>query len=169
MKKVLLSIAVLTCFLLIGNKTIAQDTPDKQDYKTAVGLKFGAYEDGVSVKYFATNDISYEGVLGFRDHGVVVTGLYEINQEAFNVPALKFYYGFGAHIGAEGKGDYQRLGNDEYYNNSHLLFGADGVLGLEYIIPQSPIAVSLDLNPRVEVATGPFFDIAPGLGLKYTF
>jgi hypothetical protein len=169
MKKVVLSLAVLLSFLLIGNKTFAQDTQDKQDYKTAVGLKFGAYEDGVSVKYFATNAISYEGVLGFRDHGIVVTGLYEINQEAFNVPALKFYYGFGAHLGAEGKGDYQRLGNDEYYNSSHLLFGADGVLGLEYIIPQSPIAVSLDLNPRVEVATGPFFDIAPGLGLKYTF
>jgi hypothetical protein len=37
------------------------------------------------------------------------------------------------------------------------------------VIPNSPIAVSLDLNPRLEIATGPFFDIAPGLGIKYTF
>jgi hypothetical protein len=169
MKKVVFSVAVLFSFMLIANRSLAQNSQDSQDYKTAVGLKFGAYEDGISVKYFASPDISYEGILGFRNHGVVVTGLYEINQEAFNVPALKFYYGFGAHIGAEGKGDYQRLGNDEYYNSSHLLLGADGVLGLEYVIPQSPIAVSLDLNPRVEVATGPFFDIAPGLGIKYVF
>jgi hypothetical protein len=42
-------------------------------------------------------------------------------------------------------------------------------LGLEYKIPTAPIAISLDLNPRAELATGPFFDIAPGLGLKYTF
>ena len=169
MKKVLFSVAVLFSFMLIANRSLAQNSQDSQDYKTAVGLKFGAYEDGISVKYFASPDISYEGVLGFRDHGVVVTGLYEINQEAFNVPALKFYYGFGAHIGAEGKGDYQRLGNDEYYNSSHILLGADGVLGLEYVIPKSPIAVSLDLNPRIELATGPFFDIAPGLGIKYIF
>jgi hypothetical protein len=169
MKKLVLSVAILFSFMLIANRSLAQNSQDSQDYKTAVGLKFGAYEDGISVKYFASPDISYEGVLGFRDHGVVVTGLYEINQEAFNVPALKFYYGFGAHIGAEGKGDYQRLGNAEYYNSSHILLGADGVLGLEYVIPNSPIAVSLDLNPRIELATGPFFDIAPGLGVKYTF
>ena len=169
MKKVLFSVAVLFSFMLIANRTLAQNSQDSQDYKTAVGLKFGAYEDGISVKYFASPDISYEGILGIRDHGVVVTGLYEINQEAFNVPALKFYYGFGAHIGAEGKGDYQRFGNDQYYNSSHILLGADGVLGLEYVIPKSPIAVSLDLNPRIELATGPFFDIAPGLGIKYIF
>lgn len=169
MKKVLFSVAVLFSFMLIANRSLAQNSQYSQDYKTAVGLKFGAYEDGISVKYFASPDISYEGILGFRNHGVVVTGLYEINQEAFNVPALKFYYGFGAHIGAEGKGDYQRFGSDEYYNSSHILLGADGVLGLEYVIPKSPIAVSLDLNPRIELATGPFFDIAPGLGIKYTF
>jgi len=169
MKPLLLSVAVLFSFILIANRSLAQNSQYSQDYKTAVGLKFGAYEDGLSVKYFASPGISYEGILGFRDHGVVVTGLYEINQEAFNVPALKFYYGFGAHIGAEGKGNYQRFGNDEYYDHSHILLGADGVLGLEYVIPQSPIAVSLDLNPRIELATGPFFDIAPGLGIKYVF
>jgi len=168
MKQVLFSLAVIFSFMLIATRSQAQ-AQDSQDYKTAVGLKFGAYEDGISVKYFATPSISYEGVLGFRDHGVVITGLYEINQQAFSVQGLNFYYGFGAHIGAEGKGDYQRFGNDEYYNSSHLLLGADGVLGLEYVIPKAPIAISLDLNPRVELATGPFFDIAPGLGIKYTF
>jgi hypothetical protein len=170
MKKVLLSLTVLTCLLIISNRSFAQQAQDGDSYKTAVGLKFGAYEDGVSVKWFATPSVSYEGLLGFRDHGVVVTGLYELNQEAFNVPALKFYYGFGAHIGAEGRGYYDRVdGGAEYYDNGHLLLGADGVIGLEYIIPKSPIAVSLDLNPRIELATGPFFDIGPGLGLKYTF
>jgi hypothetical protein len=169
MKKVILSVAVLFSFMLMANRSLAQNSQYSQDYKTAVGLKFGAYEDGIAVKYFASPDISYEGVLGFRNHGVVVTGLYEINQEAFDVPALKFYYGFGAHIGAEGRGDYQRLGNDQYYDSSHILLGVDGVLGLEYVIPKSPIAVSLDLNPRIELATGPFFDIAPGLGIKYVF
>lgn len=170
MKNIILSTACIVFFLLIGGAAKAQNTQSGTSYTTAVGLKFGGYEDGVSVKYFATSNVSYEGVLGFRDHGVVVTGLYELSQEAFNVPELKFYYGFGAHIGAEGKGDYDRFdGSNEYYDSGHLLLGIDGVIGLEYKIPQSPIAISLDLNPRIELASGPYFDLAPGLGLKYTF
>ena len=170
MKKELLSLTVFICFLMIASRSQAQQVQSADSYNTAVGIKFGAYEDGVSVKWFPTSNVSYEGVLGFRNHGVVVTGLYELNQEAFNVPELKFYYGFGAHIGGEGKGYYDRLGGDnEYYDTGHLLLGADGVIGLEYMIPKSPIALSLDLNPRVELATGPFFDIAPGFGVKYTF
>ncbi len=164
MKKLFIYSFILASFLLIGKRSNAQD------YKTAVGLKFGGYENGFSAKYFTTNDVALEGLLGFRSHGVVITGLYEIHQEAFGVKELKFYYGAGAHIGAIGSGLYRRFnGSDEYYNSSHILLGIDGVLGLEYLIPKSPIAVSLDLNPRAELATGPFFDIAPGLGLKYTF
>ena len=140
-----------------------------QDYKTAVGLKFGGFENGPSIKYFASPGVAWEGILGIRNHGVVITGLYEIHQQAFDVPKLKFYYGFGAHLGSVGKGYNKRFGSDEYYNDSQILLGADGVLGLEYTIPDAPIAVSLDLNPRAELATGPFFDIAPGLGIKYTF
>jgi len=170
MKKVLLTLFISASFLVMANRAKAQSSQTgATDYKTAVGLKFGAYEDGISIKYFPTSDVSYEGIIGFRSHGVVFTGLYELNQEAFNVPQLKFYYGFGAHIGAVGKGDYERFGNDEYYNSSHILLGADGVIGLEYVVPQSPIAFSLDLNPRIELASGPYFDLAPGLGLKYTF
>jgi hypothetical protein len=164
MKNLIIFSFILASFLLISNKSNAQD------YKTAVGLKFGGYENGFSVKYFTMNNVALEGILGFRDHGAVVTGLYEIHQEAFGLPELKFYYGAGAHIGAVGSGVYQRFnGDNETYNDAHILFGIDGVLGLEYIIPKSPIGISLDLNPRAELATGPFFDLAPGLGIKYTF
>jgi hypothetical protein len=164
MKKLILSFFIITSFLLISKRSSAQD------YKTAVGLKFGGYENGVSIKYFPLNDVALEGVLGFREHGLVATGLYELHQQAFGVHGLRFYYGAGAHIGAIGSGVYQRFnGDNETYNKGQLLLGVDGVLGLEYVIPKSPVAISLDLNPRLELATGPFADIAPGLGLKYTF
>ncbi|MCC8425092.1 hypothetical protein [Mucilaginibacter sp. UR6-11] len=141
-----------------------------QDYKAAAGLKFGGYENGISGKYFLDKSVALEGLLGFRQSGVVFTGLYEIHQEAFHVPELKFYYGFGAHIGSVGSGTYRTFnGDDRIYTKPQLLLGADGAIGLEYLIPNSPIAVSLDLNPRVELATGPFFDLAPGLGIKYIF
>jgi len=163
------SLAVL---LFLGIQSNAQSTAGENatSYNFAAGLKFGGYENGISGKYFMNDNTALEGVLGFRNSGLVVTGLYELNMEAFNVPELKFYYGFGAHIGAIGSGNYQRFnGGDEVYRNSQILLGLDGTIGLEYMIPQSPIAVSLDLNPRIELATGPFFDIAPGLGVKYFF
>ncbi|RYU90746.1 hypothetical protein EWM62_08870 [Mucilaginibacter terrigena] len=163
MKKFTFVAVLLTSFLLLANRSHAQD------YKTAVGIKFGGYENGPSIKYFMNSNTALEGILGIRNHGLVVTGLYEIHQPAFNTPKLKFYYGFGAHVGAVGSGIYKRFGDDNYYSDSRVLLGADAVLGLEYKLPDAPIAFSLDLNPRVELATGPFFDLAPGLGLKYTF
>ncbi|MBD1366923.1 hypothetical protein IDJ77_24140 [Mucilaginibacter sp. ZT4R22] len=163
MKKISFIAFILCSFLLIANRSQAQD------YKTAVGLKFGGYENGFSVKHFLDQGTALEGILGIRSHGAVLTGLYELHQPAFNTAGLKFYYGFGAHLGTIGKGNYRNFGNDQYYDSSHILLGADGVLGLEYKIAEAPIAVSLDLNPRLELATGPFFDLAPGLGLKYTF
>ncbi|RYZ95503.1 MAG: hypothetical protein EOP47_25715 [Sphingobacteriaceae bacterium] len=164
MKKALYLFVTSILFLFIA------DTASAQDYKTAVGLKLGGYENGISVKHFTNANTALEGILGFRNHGVVITGLYEIHQEAFKVEGLKFYYGFGAHIGSVGRGYYKRFGgDDELYTESKLLLGADGVLGLEYKIAEAPIAISLDLNPRVELARGPFFDLAPGLGIKYTF
>ena len=168
MKKTLYFLTILGSFLLITKNSNAQDY--KPNYQFAVGLKFGGYENGISGKYFMNNSTSLEGLIGFRSHGVVFTGLYELNQEAFGVEGFKFYYGFGAHIGSVGAGVYKRFnGTNEYYNSAQLLLGADGVIGLEYVIPRSPIAVSLDLNPRIELATGPYVDIAPGLGVKYTF
>lgn len=173
MKNLLHYSIILIAFLLFGTVAHAQSnnaSADATSYNFAAGLKFGGYENGISGKYFMTSDIALEGVLGFRNNGLVVTGLYEINMEAFNVPELKFYYGFGGHIGAIGSGTYQRFGGtNQVYRNNQILLGGDGVIGLEYMIPQSPIAVSLDLNPRIELATGPFFDIAPGLGVKYFF
>lgn len=141
-----------------------------QDYKTAIGAKFGGYENGVSIKYFTTADVAIEGVLGFRQHGVVVTGLFEGNLQAFNVPGLRFFYGAGAHVGGTGNGVYENFdGHKESYNQGHVLLGVDGVVGFEYIIPKTPIAISLDIDPRIELTVNPFFDVAPALGLKYTF
>ncbi len=187
MKKFTLAVILAVSGLLLGNRACAQtqnngNPPQNQGqaptgddgqavpYRIAAGLKFGGFENGISGKFFLNDRAAIEGVLGFRSHGLVVSGLYELHQTAFGVKELLFYYGAGAHLGGVGAGTYKRYNGDDYdYHTSSVLFGVDGVIGLEYIIPSSPIAVSLDLNPRVEIATGPFFDLAPGLGIKYVF
>lgn len=138
-----------------------------QDYKTAAGLKFGGYEVGPSIKWFYDENVALEGIVGFRNGGAVVTGLYEIHVPAFNVDKLKFFYGGGAHIGGVGRGSYN--GGRNVYDNRRILAGLDGTVGLEYLFPNSPIAISVSLDPRIEFATGPVFDLAPSLGLKYSF
>ncbi|MVN90339.1 hypothetical protein [Mucilaginibacter aquatilis] len=163
MKKTALLIAFIACIVL------SQQSAKAQSYKSAVGLKFGGYENGLSGKYFLNETNAIEGVLGIRKNGIVITGLYQFYQNAFDVAQLRWYYGAGAHIGGMGDGRYKRFGGDDEYYNGGILLGADAVLGLEYVIPESPIALSVDLNPRLELGRGPFFDLAPGLGIKYTF
>lgn len=147
---------------------VTVSTAKAQNYPWAVGIKFGAYEIGPSVKYFYHDNAALEGILGLRSGGAVLTGLWEQHMTAFNVEPLKFYYGFGGHIG--GGGDrYRRIIGDTYERKKGgMLLGADGVIGLEYKFDDAPFAVSLDLNPRIEFINGSFFDIAPGLGIKYT-
>jgi hypothetical protein len=163
MKKIFFNLVLLTV-LFCGSKAAFA-----QSYQTAAGLRF-SYESGASIKYFSSPNIALEGVLGFREKGVVFTGLFELHQSAFNVAELKFYYGVGGHIGGVGKGGY-RINRGDYrvYSNSSLLLGADAVIGLEYLIPDSPIAVSADLDPRIELIRGPLFNLAPSLGIKYAF
>lgn len=163
MKKLLFS------FLFLSATTLCFKSASAQTYQTAAGLRF-SYESGISLKYFTDPTVALEGVLGFRKKGVVFTGLWEKHQVAFNVPELKFYYGFGAHIGGVGKGGYSVYNGDyEVYRNPSVLFGADGVIGLEYMIPATPIAISADLDPRIEIFRGPLFNLAPSLGIKYAF
>ena len=168
MKKATYFLLLIGAFLFIGTDAKAQDY--KPNYQFALGLKFGGYENGISGKYFLDNTTSLEGLLGFRSHGAVFTGLYELNVPISNIQGFRFYYGFGAHIGAVGAGVYKRFwGDNRFYDSGQVLLGADGVVGVEYVIPNSPIAVSADLNPRLELTGGPFVDLAPGLGIKYTF
>lgn len=163
MKKIIFTLLFLSAILAYSKKSFAQS------YQTAAGLRF-SYEGGASLKYFTSPTIAIEGVLGFRDKGAVITGLFEIHQTAFNVAELKFYYGAGGHIGGVGKGGYRVYGGDyQVYTSSSPLLGVDGVIGLEYLIPDSPIAVSADLNPRIELFRGSLFNLYPGLGIKYIF
>ena len=91
MKKATYLLLVLVPFLLIGNRSKAQDFAGyKPNYQFAAGLKFGGYENGPSVKYFMNSTTSLEAVLGLRAHGLVVSGLYEINQKVFNVDGFRY-------------------------------------------------------------------------------
>ena len=159
MKKLILSALLLSCAYLVK----AQSHSTKgSDYETALGVKIwdGA---GITLKHFLTDRNAVEGIGYFYSHGFRLTGLYEIHGDITGASGLKWYVGPGAHLG---------FYNDKYYdaNQSHVVLGIDGVLGLDYKFNTAPINLSLDWQPSFEFASGLGFNGSwGGLGIRYTF
>lgn len=147
MKKVILLVALLA----ITTTTFAQD------YKWAVGARIGGATSGLAVKHKIAATTAIEGILSIPyDKGFVVTGLYEkvvpVIADGFN-----FYYGGGAHIGSWGDHDKFRL-------------GVDGVVGLEYKVPEIPFAFSVSYKPSLDIISDTQFHFEEfGLGIKFVF
>ncbi|MFC5283794.1 hypothetical protein [Pedobacter alpinus] len=140
------------------------------NYTTGAGVRIGGYENGLTLKHFINPSTALEGVIGFRRGAFVVTGFYEKHAVAFAEPSLNWFYGAGAHIGGiNGNSYYRGYGNDKYYVESGLILGADGIAGLEWTVPEIPLAVSIDLHPRLELARGPFLNMEFALSVRYTF
>jgi hypothetical protein len=155
MKRIVLIIMLVTGIAMLANG---------QDYKTGIGLRFGDGA-GLTVKHFVNSRGALEGFLFSKWHGFNVTGLYEIHDMAFDVDHLKWFYGFGAHIGFY-DGDYVNWGEPGYAYN---VFGVDGVVGLEYSFSEAPINLGLDLKPALNLVgyTGLWMEF--GLSARYIF
>jgi hypothetical protein len=132
-------------------------------YETAIGVKF--YPGALTIKHFTNDNTALEGLVNFWDHGFRLTGLYELHGDINGAPGLKWYVGPGAHIGWY-NGTYY---HDYYYGSGDVSFGFDGVLGLDYKISNAPIAVSIDIQPSLELLNHAYIDVWGGLGVKYTF
>ena len=126
-----------------------------QDYNWAVGVRGGGEMSGLSVKHKFNASSAIEGILSMPySSGFVVTGIYErhipVIDDGFN-----FYYGAGAHVGKW---------------RHRFALGADGIIGLEYILPTIPLGFSVDYKPVfniIEKTKFYFLDFA--LGVKVLF
>ena len=118
-------------------------TAFSQNYKHAIGLRAGgnAFEVMAWFGFYEASSFS-------------AAGLYEWTQPVINND-FNLYYGVGGHLGAAA---------------NKFAIGIDAIVGLEYKIPNAPIAFSLDYKPSVNFmnlnAYG-LFDLA--LGIKFTF
>lgn len=155
MRRLILMVFLATGIMMLTNA---------QDYKTGLGLRFGDGA-GLTVKHFISNRGAIEGFLFSKWHGFNITGLYEIHAQAFDVDNLKWFYGFGAHIGFY-NGDYVSWGEPGYGYN---VFGLDGIAGLEYSFTEAPISLGIDLKPALNLVgyTGLWMEF--GLSARYIF
>lgn len=143
-----------------------------QTYQTGIGLRAGE-TSGLTVKRFLNESTALEGIFGLWNHGLSITILYEKYVPAFKVNGLNWYFGGGGHLAVKNRHYYRYYDRGRYYyyqyNNTGL--GIDGIAGLEYKIPKTPLAINLEVKPYIEIISrGEIWSsIDPGFGIKLTF
>ncbi|MGV3508566.1 MAG: hypothetical protein ACO1N7_04690 [Sphingobacteriaceae bacterium] len=154
MKKIILPLFVTAVLLVSSLTTQAQ-------YKNALGVRLGdAY--GLTYKTFIQSNKALDFILNIRNRKSIsyvnLTGLYEVHNPINGAPGLQWYYGGGASIGSI---NYKH--DDDRDNDIYL--SVDGVLGLDYVIPNSPLNLSLDWKPALMLTPDTDF-YTGGVGLS---
>jgi len=158
MKKIVITCLIVFCLVSVSYA---------QDYNTGIGLRAGPYY-GLTVKHFTGEKSAFEFLLASRWNGFVITGLYEIHNMAFNTERLKWFIGFGGHIGFW-NGNYPH----DYWGTpgtSYTVIGIDGILGLEYSFAEVPINIGVDWKPALNlVGYSGFWADGGALSIRYIF
>lgn len=158
MKKLIITSLIAFCIVSLS---IAQD------YRTGVGVR-GGFESGLTVKHFTREKSAYEFILASRWRGFEVTGLYEVHNQAFDVERLKWFVGFGGHVGFwNGDYTYKYWGDP---GTNYTVAGIDGILGLEYSFKEVPFNLSLDWKPAFNfIGYSGFWGDGGALSIRYIF
>lgn len=135
-----------------------------QEYKTGIGLR-GGFSSGLTIKHFTNHKVALEGLLTTRWQGFVITGLYEVHNQAFDVAHLNWYYGGGAHIGFY-NGNYVYWGNN---GTTYTIVGIDGILGIEYTFSEIPINIGIDWKPALNLIGYSGIWSEGGISVRYVF
>lgn len=118
-----------------------------QNYQTSIGLRLGL-PYGVSIKHFFAGNIALEGIVSSRYNSLILTGLIEFHQDFSRARGLAWFIGGGAHFGLFNGSSTPWFGD----NSKHAVIGVDGILGLEYTLPDAPLSVSLDMKPTINIS-----------------
>jgi hypothetical protein len=137
---------------------------DAQEYTNGIGFRGGLF-NGITFKHFTNDNMALEGILSSRWRGFQITGLVEYHNDITDVNNLKWFYGYGGHIGFY-DGEYYPYGEEATYTN----IGVDGIIGLEYVIPNAPISLGLDWKPYFNFVgyTG-FIGDAGAISIRFLF
>lgn len=130
---------ILACLFIAGTFAFAQ----AQDYKSAVGLRFG-YPSSITYKSFISETNAFEVYGGFRGFAgfstIELNGAYLIHAELGDTDGLKYYYGAGV-----GASFYSY--DTGFIGDGSTSFNISGYLGLEYTLSDLPLTLSVDWSP----------------------
>ncbi|MDX1905955.1 MAG: hypothetical protein SF053_02910 [Bacteroidia bacterium] len=115
-----------------------------QEYEGSVGVRIGSAQ-GISYKTCNRDGLGLEGVIAYRNEGIQAMAWILQSREIGRTDTW-LYAGVGAHGGVRGF-----MTPDQAVRP---VYGADVVVGIEYVFPHTPMALSMDLKPLVELAGG---------------
>jgi len=96
-------------------------------------------------------------------------GLYEYHKPLLG--DLSWYYGFGASVGSYTYKAFTNNDGNYIHSKSELALSLEGIIGVEYAIPNAPISISLDVKPYfdfIQESSIRFFDPV-GFSIRYKF
>jgi len=153
--------SLIVCLLIFSLGAIAK----AQDYNTGIGLRAG-FNQGLTLKHFISQRSALEFLVATRWKGFEITALYEAHAQAFDTDRLKWFFGFGGHIGFW-NGDNVNWGDPGV---QYSVLGIDGILGLEYSFIDVPFNVSIDWKPSYNLwGYKGFWADGGALSLRYIF
>lgn len=159
----------LFLFTLIALLIGLEKSWGQQSYKTALGLRLNGGA-GISCRHFISEKHSIEGILYSRWRGLNITGLYTVNTPVFTEPGFSFFIGGGAHLGIWDSNRSPWWDDNEYKDNSRLVMGVDGQIGLEYVFEEIPLNLSVDWKPALNfIGVTNFWAGDAALSVRYTF
>ena len=136
---------------------------EAQENQKQAGFRFGN-TTGFTGRIITENNFAFEGILGFRNGGAQIYGLFEVRKPVNlnRVENMFLYFGGGAHIGFVRWNEYDQhydpyhdYYDDDYDWHTGAAFGLDGIIGMEYVFNSAPISLAVDFKPFVELY-GPF-------------
>ena len=126
-----------------------------QEYKMALGARFttanATVNNAISFKYFLNETGALEGLFSFDP--VTLGALYEVHRP-LGAPGLQWFFGGGAYVS---------------FNNDDV-FGAMGIIGLDYKFQKIPLNISVDWKPELILVEEVSFEASTvGLGVRFVF
>ncbi len=152
-------------FLLIAYFANSQVSTEQytSPYKKAIGFKLNP--GAVSYRSFYTRNKAVE-VIGFISlDGFQLTILNEKFTPFANAENLTWYMGYGGHFNLWS--ERYKLNNPS--KSAGVAVGIDGMLGLDYKLKNTPINLSVDIQPAFNFVCASYFDLGwGGIGIRYT-
>jgi len=135
-----------------------------QSYRTAIGIRTGL-PFGVTFKRFINEHSAFEVLAGTRWGGVTFSGLYEWHKPTNQYPSLNWYFGGGAAMGF-----YDKRSPWVYEDQTRMIIGVQGIIGMEYTFNDVPLNLGFDWIPLFNMIGFSDFDfIQFAISGRYVF
>jgi hypothetical protein len=152
-------------FLLITYLANSQATTEQytSPYKIPIGFKLNP--GAISYRSFYTRNKAVEGIGFISLDGFQLTILNEKFTPFANAENLTWYMGYGGHFNLWS--ERYKLNNPS--KSAGVAVGIDGMLGLDYKLKNTPINLSVDIQPAFNFVGASYFDLGwGGIGIRYT-